>query len=767
MRKRETDLYGDSGDIHVAFVSTYPPRRCGIGTFTADLTRAMIDRLGDAERVFVLAVHNDPMPFDYPPVVKHVIDQHNLLSYRDAADYLNISKASVVNIQHEYGIFGGDDGEYVLTLARNLKKPLVTTLHTVSLEPSPREKEIARELADLSDAVVVMAQRAVDILSEKYGIAKEKCRVIPHGVPDVDIGDSERAKTKFHLENHTVVSTFGLISPGKGIEHVIDALPEVVRKHPEVVYVVFGATHPEVKKQQGEQYRLMLQQRVRDRGVEKHVVFHNRFATKQELIDFLRATDVYITPYPNPNQIVSGTLAYALATGKAVISTRYLYAEEVLSDGRGILVDFNDPDGIARAINRLLDHPELLAKLQQKAYELGRTMVWSEVARRYLVAYRDVQEQFKVSPLREEIRKRILPSRVVPRITLRHLRLLTDGTGVIQHGFFTVPNRHTGYTTDDNARALIVAVMHHRQFEEDRSLRLASHYLSFLHYAQREDGFFHNFLGYDRCWLDDRGSEDAYGRAVWALGCTFALATNRGLKQASEVLLRRALPHARQLQFLRAKAYTLLGLTQVVLSGTRTPPYTELGVQLADALVDAYDEHAKDDWRWFEDGLYYDNGKLPQALLMASRAFEEKRYREVGEEALAFLTESVDRGTYFSLVGNRGWHKYGEERAEFDEQPIDAASLVEAYAEAYRATRKPNYLALLDKAVGWFLGRNVLGVPLYDFTTGGCYDGLEKQGVNYNQGAESTICFLLAALTYSEIISAAPDFRGEMMTRAA
>jgi glycosyltransferase involved in cell wall biosynthesis len=767
MRKRETDLYGDSSDTFVAFVSTYPPRRCGIGTFTADLTRAMIDRLGDPERVFVLALHNDPMPYDYPPAVKYVIDQNNLLSYRDAADYLNISKASVVNIQHEYGIFGGDDGEYVLTLARNLKKPLVTTLHTVSLEPSPREKEIARELADLSDAVVVMAQRAVDILSEKYGVAKEKCRVIPHGVPDVDIGDPERAKTKFHLENHTVISTFGLISPGKGIEHVIDALPEVVDKHPEVVYVIFGATHPEVKKLQGEEYRLMLQRRVRDRGLEQHVVFHNRFATKQELIEFLQATDIYVTPYPNRNQIVSGTLAYALATGKAIVSTRYLYAEEVLSEGRGILVNFSDTKGIANALKRLLDNPQLLKELQQKAYELGRTMVWPEVARRYLALYRDVEEEFEVSPRRAEIRKRILPSRAIPRITLKHLGLLTDGTGVIQHGFFTVPNRHTGYTTDDNARALLVAVMHHRQFEEERSLRMAAHYLSFLHFAQRQDGNFHNFLNYNREWLDEVGSEDAFGRAVWALGYTYAVAPSRGLKQASESLLLRALPHAKNLEALRAKAYTLLGLAHVVLSGTRTPPYSETAVHLADALVDTYQNHRKDDWEWFEEGLYYDNAKMPQALFIAFRAFGDKRYKEVAKKTLTFLTETLDKGTYFSLVGNRGWHRYGQEPAEFDEQPIDAASLVEAYAEAYRATRDSHYLGLLEKAVGWFLGRNSVGVPLYDFTTGGCYDGLEKNGVNYNQGAESTISFLLAVLTYSEILSVAPDFRSELMTKAA
>lgn len=767
MRKRETDLYGDTSETTVAFVSTFPPRRCGIGTFTADLARALIDRLGGPDRVFVTALHNEPRPFDYPAVVKYVIDENNLQSYREAADYLNISKATVINIQHEYGIFGGEDGEYVLTLARNLKKPLVTTLHTISLEPTARQKEIARELAQASQSLVVMTQRAVQILDDIYGIDPAICRVIPHGVPDVDLGDRDRAKAKFHLEDRIVLSTFGLISPRKGIENVIDALPAIVGRYPEVVYVIFGATHPEVKRLYGEQYRLMLQRRVRDLGVEKHVIFHNRFATQQELIEFLQATDIYITPYPNRNQIVSGTLAYALATGKAIVSTPYLHAEEVLADGRGILVDFNDPKGISREVIRLLDHPEQRAELEQKAYALGRTMVWREVARGYLSVFREVEEKFEVSPLREEIRQRILPSRLIPQITLRHLRLLTDDTGIIQHGYYSVPNRHTGYTTDDNARALIVADMHHRQFEDEASVRLAARYLSFLHYAQREDGTFHNFLGYDRQWLDERGSEDAFGRAFWALGYTWAAKPNPGMRQASEEMLTRALPHLRRLRSIRARAYTLLGIEHVVLSGQTAAPYSESGLWLADSLVSAFEGHRKDDWQWFEDGLYYDNGKLPQALFAAYRAFGEERYRDVGEATLDFLTAQLDRGNYFSLIGNRGWYSYGERPAEFDEQPIDAASLVEVYAEAYRATRDTRYLTLLEKAIGWFMGRNSVGLPLYDFTTGGCYDGLEKNSVNYNQGAESTISFLLAALTFNEIISIAPDFRGERMTKAA
>ena len=737
--------------LRIAFVSTYPPRQCGIATFTQDLLNAISELYGDvladeAQRfLHVVAMHRGSDELDYPPEVRFRIRDHREEGYIDAAEFVNLSPIDVVSLQHEYGIFGGDDGSHILEFLEHVRKPVVTTLHTVLLEPSPSQKEVLQEIAARSTLLVAQTRKSAEMLREVYGVPDEKIVVIYHGAPDVPFIDPAYYKDQFGAEGRPLILTFGLLSPNKGIEYAIDAMARVAGEFPEVLYFVVGATHPEVKKRYGERYRLSLEERVKRLGLEDNVVFHNRYVTLEELIKFLIAADIFLAPYLVREQAVSGTITYALATGKAIVSTPSWYAEEMLAEGRGILVPFRDSKAMAEALLELLRDEAKRDRMRKAAYEFGRHFVWREVAGQYASAF----ERALMAHARAG--KRAFPTfklHTLPEVNLSHLERLTDGTGVLQHAVYSIPDRRFGYTTDDNSRALIVTLLHWDLFGDKGIWPLMYTYFSFLHHAQREDGRFRNLLTYERAFSEEGDSQDAQGRAIWSLGYAVAAKLPEDLVTLSIQMFKRTLPTWGELSAPRAISFAVLGGARYL---EKFPGDTEVRSALQGLygkLLGAFEGVGDDEWPWPEDVLTYDNARLPQALIAGGRALGVEEGTKLGLEVLEWLWEiqTDPEEKHLSLVGNQGWYPRGGEKARFDQQPLDAAALVDACRVAALATDDPSWWRRMELAFSWFLGRNDVGVPLYDFTTGGCYDGLQPGGVNRNQGAESTISWLMSLL---------------------
>ncbi len=753
VRLNRSGLYR-TGPRTIAFLGTYVPRRCGIATFTGDLLDALVEEAPDIQ-FWALAMNDTPEGYKYPPRVRFELNHRTLADYRLAAEFLNMNRVEVVCLQHEYGIFGGDHGSYVLELLRNLRMPVVSTLHTILYQPNPAQRAILKEICRLSDRVVVMSHKARQLLEEVYHVPPEKIVFIPHGIPDVPFVDPNYYKDQFGVEGRKVILTFGLVSPGKGLEYMIGAMPEVVRRFPEATYIILGATHPHVRREQGESYRLSLHRLARDLGVEDHLIFHNRFVDLNELCEFLGAADIYVTPYLNKEQIVSGTLSYALGAGKATVSTPYWYAEELLADGRGRLAAFRSSEELAYHVIDLLANEVERHAMRKRAYTFCRDMIWKEVARRYLATFAEVCDERvrHPRPVYHAPSLESLPAEI-PQPKFDHLLRLTDDVGVLQHAKFIVPDRAHGYCTDDNARALIVAIVA-SEFAEDPGLflNLACRYLSFLHHAFNEsNGRFRNFMGFDRRWLEEEGSDDAHGRAVWSLGLTIGASKLDSLTGTALHLFERALPALLRLTSPRAWAYALVGIDAYLRRFSGDSEAKRVRERLAGQLFDLYERNATEDWPWIEDIVAYANGKIPHALLLAGRGLEREDMIQAGLRSLDWLVRlQTDPAGHFVPIGNRDWYTRGGPRARFDQQPIEAESIIEASIAAWHATGEKRWLVEARRALEWFLGRNDHGKPLLDYQTGGCCDGLTADGVNLNQGAESTLSLLLALLDFHQL----------------
>ena len=663
--------------LRACFVSTYPPRQCGIATFTADLCQALWQGQGNTPPS-VMALTNTPNESQYPPEVVFEIGQNRLRDYRLATEYINLSSVDIICLQHEFGIFGGPEGQYITELLKGLRKPVVTTLHTVLRAPTLGYREALLSVAMLSDHLVVMNSKAIQILCDVYRIAPEKISLLHHGVPEASFVDPNYYKDKFGVEGRLVLLTFGLLSPNKGIELMLSALPAVVRAHPEVVYIILGATHPEVRRQEGEEYRLTLQRQVHALHLEDYVLFYDRYVERHELLEFLGACDIYVTPYQAQAQIVSGTLACAVGMGKAVVSTPYLYAEEILADGRGQLVHFGDAPGLAHTLIALIENEAERHRMRKLAYTYGQQMIWPEVAKGYRTLFERVATTCRQQALAHPVRKLTPASYELPEITLNHLRRLTDDTGIMQHATYGVPDWRFGYTTDDAARALVVTLMHYRQCGDDAALDLATRYLSFLAYAQLPDGHFHNVMSYTRQFLDERGSEDTVGRALWGLGTAVALAPGEGMRALACERFERALD-ALALTHPRALAYAICGLYNFLQRYDGAALVRRKLTELAEQLVVWYERSCAEAcgassaaWCWFGDALTYANAKMPQALLLAHGVTGAAHFRHIGLASLDFLLAETYRDGYFDFVGNQGWYCRGGARAILGQQPIEA-----------------------------------------------------------------------------------------------
>ncbi len=733
----------------VVLIGSYVPRRCGIATFTADLAAAILENNPRID-CSVVAMNDRPDGYEYPDEVRLQIGQDNLSEYLQAANYLNLLDPDVVCLQHEYGIFGGQRGSFVVELAQNLRVPLVTTFHTILRDPSPEELKITRQLAELSDRLVVMSERGADFLRNIYQVPESKIVLIHHGIPDVPFLDPDPCKKKVVRADKFVILTFGLLSPGKGIEFVIDALPEIVSQHPEVLYFVVGATHPHCKAESGEDYRLSLHRRAKDLGVGDNVVFHDRFMERDELLEIIRAADIYVTPYLNEAQIVSGTLAYAVGAGKAVVSTPYWHAQEMLADGRGRLVPFKDHKAIASEINQLLGFPELRLEMRRAAYEYSRPMVMKQMGRRYLELFSEASAERSRAVEAPPLNTLSQQEQRLPQINLSHLRLLTDDTGILQHARFTVPNRAHGYCVDDNARALIVATRAADLNHSDSSLiDLASIYLSFLDDAfDPETGRFRNFMSYERQWMERIGSEDSHGRALWALGVMAGWGHNVGQVALATELFHDALPALESFADSRAIAFPILGMQAYLRRNDNDREVRSLLESLGNRLMERFRQFATKDWQWHEAELNYDNARLPEALMACGRVTNNDDMVKKGIDVLEWLRDiEVDAShRRYSPVGNEGWYSKGGTKAQYDQQPLEAAAMIGASIEAYECTQREEWVQLASTCFNWYLGRNDQQIQLYDYAGGGCRDGLMQNGVNENQGAESTLAYLCSLL---------------------
>jgi len=732
--------------MKLAFIATYPTRECGIGTFTNNLFKSMLDNDESREKGhegFVVALNDNDMTYEYPEEVKLIIRQDHQEDYLQAVKFINLSGADLCILEHEFGIFGGQSGVYILPLLHRLEIPLIVTLHTILKTPSYNEKAVLQEICKMAHQVVVMSQKAIEFLVEIYNVPKEKISLFEHGVPDIHF-NPEKCKKEFKLKNKKVLLTFGFVGRNKGIETVIKALPKVVEKYPEVLYIVLGKTHPNILRHSGEEYRIFLMRLVKSLQLEKNVVFLNEFLNERDLFKYLYACDIYITPYLNEAQITSGTLSYAVGVGAAVISTPYWHAAELLSDGRGKFIDFGDSDGLSATLTELFDHPKELEEIKEKAYEYGLNITWPKTGQKYMDLAENVLKE-ELNVIAESDTE--LDLLILPPFSLNHINRMTDDTGIIQHAKFSIPNLKEGYCLDDNARALLMVLMTYRQTKNMRALELSPIYLSYIHYMQNPDGTFRNFLSFSRNFLEKVGSEDSFGRTIWALGYLLGNAPNDSYYQTGRLLFFNAAPNFEKLTSIRGIANTMIGISYYLLSNPSDESMTERLRSLANKLVRAFDENETPGWKWFESILAYDNGMLPLALLHASEILNDEKITKTAMESMDFLIKNTLKDNYLSIIGNEKWYVKDGERSVFAQQPIDAMAMVLMLHQAFLLTKEKEYLNKLYNSFLWFLGENDLRMSLYDFETQGCCDGFEKYGVNRNQGAESSLAYLISHLT--------------------
>lgn len=692
---------------------------------------------------FVVALNDNDQVYDYPKEVDLTIRQEHQRDYLSAAKFINFSGADICILEHEFGIFGGHNGVYILPLLYRLEIPLIVTLHTIVKKPSYNEKAVLQEICKMANKIIVMSNKAIEFLISIYNVPEEKIVFIEHGVPDLQFSQ-ELSKKEFNLENKKVLLTFGFVSRNKGIETVIKALPKIIKKYPKTIYLVLGKTHPNVLRYSGEEYRNYLQQLIKSLSLENHVFFLNEFIDQKELFKYLSASDIYITPYLNEAQITSGTLSYAIGVGTAVISTPYWHAQELLANGRGRLFNFHDSKELSNILIELLDNPEILKEYREKAYNYGRKITWPKIGEKYIA----LSEKILKGKLEVFVKKEtIIDPLILPPFSLDHIIRLTDDTGIIQHAKFGIPYLKDGYCLDDNARALLMALMTYRQKKNPLTLELLPIYISFIHYMQNKNGTFRNFLSFNRNFLDKVGSEDSFGRTIWALGFLLSNAPNDAYYQIGKLIFSNALPNFDKLQSIRSIANTMVGICYYLRNNLSDDPMTERLRNLAHKLIHQYEEHSSADWKWFEPLFAYDNGMFPLALLHAAEILNDDKITETALESMNFLTETTLSNGYLSLIGNENWYKKDEERSVFAQQPIDAQAMVLMFHQAFNLTKDKEYLNKLFTSFMWFLGENDLRMSLFDFETKGCCDGIERDGVNRNQGAESSLAYLISHLT--------------------
>jgi glycosyltransferase involved in cell wall biosynthesis len=729
----------------IALIGNSLPRRCGIATFTTHLQQAIAEARAGIQTC-VVAMTDPGQVYEYPAIVGLAIRQDDLFDYHQAADFLNAGRFDVVSLQHEFGIFGGEAGDHVLPLLSRLNTPIVTTLHTVLADPAPKQRAVLDQIVKTSARVIVMADKARTLLQDAYGVPAEKIDVIAHGIPDIAFCEPDEAKAALGFSDQAVILTFGLLSPNKGIEVMIDAMPAILERRPDAVYVVLGATHPNLVRSQGEAYRESLMARAREQGVDARVVFLDKFVDQPTLLGFISMADVYVTPYLNEAQMTSGTLAYSFGLGKAVVSTRYWHARELLADGRGVLVPFGDAKAIGDEIADLLTDDARRDAMRRRAYASSRSMTWQRTAQAYLTAF----DSGCAGQRLRLIRPSAPPSRVaVPHPSdaqLGHLISMCDDTGLFQHAIHSTPDRAHGYCIDDNARALLLASMQNHSGGTPLPEQLVARFAAFVQHAWNPHARrFRNFMSFDRRWLEDVGSEDSHGRALWALGACARDGASASRRRWATGLFAGALPSVADFSSPRAWAFTLLGLDGYCAANPADTAADQMRTLLAGRLAAIFTASERKDWVWFEAGLAYDNARLPQALIVTGLATGDRRHMLAGLRSLTWLTalQTAPSG-HFRPVGSDSFGDVRQQPRPFDQQPIEAAATVAACLSAAQTDSKIDWKAEAERAFAWFFGDNDLATPLVDVDTGGCRDGLHPDRANENRGGESVVSYLLS-----------------------
>lgn len=732
----EADVPGADKRMRVAIVSSVLPRQCGIATFSDKLSNGLEHLLGRKAVSYIALCRNEA--YKYPAKVNFRIEQEQLEDYWRAADHMNQSEVDVVSLQHEFGLFGGEDGQYIVDFLSRLNKPVVTTMHTVLEKPTPGQYKTLIEVAAFSKAIIVMNQTAIKILTEIYGLEASKIHLIPHGVPDGFYIAPEYYKNKLDLTNRFIILTFGLLGRNKGIETALRALRPAVRRYSDILYIVLGITHPVVKAHEGEAYREYLINLVEEYDLQNNVRFINEFVDDETLDAYLGAADLVICPYHSEAQITSGVLSLSMGKGKAIISTPYLHAKEVLSAGKGRLVHFKDSNKMGEIILDLIENPEERLAMGNRAWSASQDMGWDKVSCRYAEIFEKEVELCNAS-------KRGAPfENYLPKVNMDYLKKLTDDVGMIQQTYYGIPDYTNDYSADDAARAMVAFSQYYNLFKDDSVLNLLDKYMAFIVYARREDGWFHNFMNYQKGFPPQEISQDTFGRCLWGLGAASNLVLERIPGILAQTMVEESLPMLGRLTYTRAQAYAVLGLAAYL---TMNPEHDEVknGIKhLCDALLVSYMQTADGIWNWFEDFLSYDNARLPQALLMASLYLRNPNYLKYGLASLDFLIKVQYHDGYFDMIGNKGWYFKGKERALYCQQPLDAGSLTETCLLAHYLTNDKTYLEMAHAAFQWYLGRNRQGKIMYDPKSGACVDGLSMNGPSRNKGAEATLSFVMA-----------------------
>jgi len=730
---------GNNSSNVVLYMGTYPPRECGIATFTRDITEAINKKFDPLIKSRILAMNKPDEIYNYPKEVIYQISEDDMKDYIEVAKRINQNPSiKLINIQHEFGLFGGEYGDYLLTFLEIVKKPVVVTFHSVLPNPDKRAKKVVKSIAEKSQTIIVMTKKAVEILKEKYGIDTE-IRVIPHGIPTVSFETENKEKAKLGYKDKILLSSFGLINEGKGYEYIIKSLPKVVKKFPNLLYLIIGETHPVVRREEGERYRRYLQKLVREKNLKNNVKFYNKYVTLQEIIQYLKATDIYISSSLSPHQITSGTLVYAMGCGKPVISTPFLHAKDIVTPERGSLVKFRSAKSFTEAIVSLISNEELRRKMERNAYSYTRHMTWPNVA----IAYGKIFKRY-INIWETE-------SNNLPKIKTEHLRNLTDNFGIIQFANYTQPDIESGYTLDDNARALLVSCMLYEKSKKNLYLKQIKKYLKFIRYVQRWDGKLFNLVNKDKKINRRDCSDDAQGRAIWSLGYTLSIKElPEEIKEDAKEIFIKAMGENKKIKSARAAAFTLLGMYFY----DRKYP-SRLNIKkinsLAEYLIILYNTYSDKEWKWFENYLTYANSKLSEALLYAYMATRNKKYLKIGLESLDFLISKTFSGKdTFVPIGQNGWYERDQKKSLFDQQPIDVGYMVQTLLLAYKITKDEKYEKYAIKTFQWFLGKNTLNQVVYNEITGGCYDGVGEFSLNLNQGAESALSYLLARLSFPE-----------------
>jgi glycosyltransferase involved in cell wall biosynthesis len=737
----------------IAFIGNSLPRRCGIATFTADLHTA-VKTLGVDLVTGIVAMNDSGSRYVYPASVLFTVSDAEVTDYVEAAAFLNSQHFDVVSLQHEFGIFGGENGEHILTLLSRLRMPLVTTFHTVLARPKTAQRAVMSRIIALSSKVIVMAEKGRELLLTVYGVPLEKIEVIPHGIPDAALVEPDQAKADLGFAGQSVILTFGLLSPNKGIEVMIDAMPRILEHCPNAIYVVLGATHPNLVRDQGEEYRASLQDRARELGIEEHVVFLDQFVDQATLLRFITMCDVYVTPYLTEAQMTSGTLAYSFGLGKAVVSTPYWHAQELLADGRGVLVPFGDVDAIGQEVAKLLTDDVRRNAMRQLAYTSSRSMTWAMVARRYLSVFQNARQKQHLKLVASRDPKELAMSYDhPPEIRTGHFLSMCDDTGLFQHAVHAVPDRSHGYCVDDNARALVVACTLNASPDVRLSQVMTSRFASFIQHAWNPDrNRFRNFMSFDRRWLEESGSEDSHGRTLWALGVCAVRDTDASRREWAANLFAKAVPIVERFRSPRACAFTLLGLGAIASDGTVHPDLLRMQRVLANKLQAIFLAVETPDWVWFEEGLSYDNARLCQAMIVTGLALKDDQYIDIGLRSLRWLTKvQTSPAGNFRPVGSESFGDQRKPPKRFDQQPLEAAAMISACAAAFQADAEPSWDTEAMRAFNWFMGQNDLGLSLVDVANGSCCDGLHPDRRNENRGGESVVSYLLALFEVRQI----------------